>query len=240
MSKTTHLLILPALLVSLSIPGTPGCSGQLLAQDDYYPEVGVSASSPGAGPGIISELNSLDTELDLSAQYTRFTGEDMRDSYGGLPVIAVGFSFQTSRKVRTFLSLGYGENTGDPFYGIPGFSDADNIKVRSVPMQLGMKVDLAQNRRIHVYAGAALEIAWMEETIHFLDDFGSVVNRSSSGINSGFHLTFGPEIVLGQGGQAVGLEVGWGGSKGTISTEGHKHNIDLTGYQGRLYFALGL
>lgn len=231
MSKITHLLILPALLISC---------GQLLAQEDYIPEIGVSATSPSAGSGVFSELDSLDTKLDLSAQYTSFTGEDMRDSYDGLPVIAVGFSFQTTSKARTFLSLGYGENTGDPYYSLPGFSSADIIKVRSVPLQLGMKVDLAQSRRIRVYAGAAFEIAWMEETIPILDDSGSVVNRSASGISSGFHLTFGPEIVLGQSGHAVGLEIGWGGSKGSITTKGHKHGIDLTGYRGRLYLALGL
>ncbi len=240
MSKTTLRFFLPALLVSLSILSPLGNRGQLLAQEDYVSEVGVSASSPSEGEGIIHELDFLDTKLDLSAQYTSFTGEDMRDSYGGLPGIAVAFSFQTSSKTRTFLSLGYGENTGDPYYSLTGFSAADNIKVRFVPLQIGMKVDLAQSRRIHVYAGAALEIAWMEETIPFLDDFGSVVNLSASGINSGFNLTFGPEIVLGQGGQAVGLEIGWGGSKGTISAEGHKHDIDLTGYRGRLYLALGL
>ena len=240
MSQTTLRLILPVLLVSVGILSIPGNGGQLLAQEDYVSEVGGSDSPPLEGSGYLHELGTLDTNLDLSGQYTSFTGEDMSDSYGGLPVIAVGFSFQTSSKVRTFLSLGYGENTGDPYYSLPGFSAEDNIKVRYVPLQLGMKVDLAQSRRIRVFAGAALEIAWMEETIPFLDDSGSVVNKSASGINSGFILTFGPEIVLGQGGQAVGLEIGWGGSKGTVSTEGHKHDIDLTGYRGRLYLALNL
>jgi len=240
MSQSTLRFFLPVLLVSLGILKIPGNPGQLLAQEDHVYEIGGSDSPPLEGSDILHELGTLDTNLDLSGQYTSFTGEDMSDSYGGLPVIAVGFSFQTSSKVRTFLSLGYGENTGDSYYSLPGFSAEDNIKVRYVPLQLGMKVDLAQSRRIHVFAGAALEIAWMEETIPLLDDSGSVVNKSASGINSGFILTFGPEIVLGQGGRAVGLEIGWGGSKGTVSTEGHKHDIDLTGYRGRLYLALDL
>jgi len=240
MSKTTLHNIPPVLLVSLCILSTLGSCDQLLAQDDYVSEVGGSASSSGEDSGIIHELDDLEAKLDLSAQYTSFTGEDMRDSYGGLPVIAIGFSFQTASKTRTFISLGYGENTGDPYHNLSGFSAADNIKVRAVPLQLGMKVDLAKSRRIHVFAGAAFEIAWMEETIPFLDDSGSVVNKSASGLNSGFNLTFGPEIVLGRGGRAVGLEIGWGGSKGSVSAKGHKHDIDLTGYRGRLYLALGL
>jgi len=240
MSKSDLHRIPAALIFILMIPGILCEGGQLLAQENTNLEVGGEPSLSEDDSGLFDELDFLDSQLDLSVQYARFTGEDMRDTYNGLPMIAAGFSFQTTRTSRLFISLGYGENTGDPYYDTPGISAADHIKVRYVPLQLGMKFDLARSTRIHVFAGAAFEIAWMEETVPLLDDFGRVLNLSSSGINSGYQLVFGPQFVLGQGGQAVGLEVGWGGSKGTISTRGHHHDIDLTGYRGRLYLALGL
>jgi hypothetical protein len=240
MSKSAFLRFPTALLILLIIPGFPGDGHPALAQEDPIPEIGGSPGESEDDPDALADLNILDTHLDLSFQYARFTGEDMRNTYQELPMVTVGFSFQAARTSRLFLSLGYGENTGDPFYDTPGISAEDQVTVRYVPLQIGMKFDLARSTRIHVYAGVALEIAWMEETIPLRDESGAVSDVSSSGINSGYQVTFGPEFVLGQGGQALGLEVGWGGSKGSISTAGHQHNIDMTGYRGRLYLALGL
>jgi hypothetical protein len=240
MSQSDFRPIPATLLFLLLIPEILCYGGHLLAQENTNLEVGGDPSSADDDSELFEEMDILDSQLDLSVQYARFTGEDMRDSYGGLPMIVAGFSFQTARTSRLFLSVGYGENTGDPYYDTPGISAADQIRVRYAPVQLGMKVDLARSTRIHVFAGAAFEIAWMEETVPLLDDFGRVMPISSSGFNSGYHLVFGPQFVLGRGRHAVGLEVGWGGSKGTVSTKGHHHDIDMTGYRGRLYLALGL
>lgn len=240
MSKSDFHRIPIALLIFLIIPGILSGSGRILAQDDANLEVGGTPPAPDDETEEFIQLEVLDSQLDLSFQYARFTGEDMRDTYHGLPMFVAGFSFQATRTSRLFISFGYGENTGDPFYDSLGFTAEDQVQVRYAPLQLGMKVDLANSTRIHVYAGFAFEIAWMEETVPLRDDYGVVAPVSSSGINSGYQLVFGPQFVLGQGGQAVGLEVGWGGSKGTVSGQGHHHDVDMTGYRGRLYFALGL
>ena len=240
MSKSRFCLILSVLLFILILLIFPNGGSRLLAQVNTNLELGGSAPLTKGVAAFLDELNILDTQLDLSAQYTRFTGEDMRDSYGGLPMVGVGFSFRATRNSRVFVSIGYGENTGDPFYSTPGIAAEDHIKVRYVPVQWGMKVDLARSTRIHVYAGIAVELAWVEETIPQLDDQGTAANLPSSGINSGYYLTFGPELVLGKSGHSVGLEIGWGGSKGTITTNGHAHQIDMTGYRARLFLALAL
>lgn len=240
MSNTKLRLILHVLPFILIFLLFPNGGNLLLAQESPNLEVGGSAPLTEGEADFLDELNILDTQIDLSAQYTRFTGEDMRDSYGGLPMAGVGFSFRATRNSRVFVSFGYGENTGDPFYGTPGMAAEDHIKVRYFPVQWGMKVDLARSTRIHVYTGLAVELAWVEETIPLLDDHGTVANLSSSGLISGYQLTFGPELVLGQSGHSLGLEVGWGGSKGTITSEGHSHDIDMTGYRARLFLALAL
>lgn len=240
MSKSKLCSILPVFSFVLIFLLIPGRGSRLLAQENNHLEVGGAAPLVEGEDGFQGGLNVLDTQIDLSAQYTRFTGEDMRDSYGGLPMAGVGFSFRATRNSRVFVSFSYGENKGDPFYGTPGINAENHIKVRYFPVQWGMKVDLARSTRIHVYAGLAVELAWVEETIPLLDEHGTVVNLSSSGLNSGYQLTFGPELVLGHRGHSLGLEIGWGGSKGTITTAGHAHQIDMTGYRARLFLALAL
>ncbi|MEN8007786.1 MAG: hypothetical protein ABFS42_12270 [Candidatus Krumholzibacteriota bacterium] len=240
MSKPRLCFILPGVLFILMFHGFPDGGGRLLAQEDSNLEVGGSLPLTEGESGWFPELNVLDARLALSAQYNHFTGEDMRDTYGGLPMIAAAFSFRASRYSRVFVSVGYGKQTGDPYYNTPGINAEDHIKVRYLPVQWGMKADLARSTRIHVYIGAAVELAWMEETIPLLGNEGTVAETSSTGINGGYNLTFGPEFVLGQGGRAVGLEIGWGGSKGSVTTRGHSHQIDMTGFRGRLYLALAL
>jgi len=240
MSKSKLCSILPIFSFVLIFLLFPNSGRRLLAQENANLEVGGSAPRTEGEAGFQDGLDVLGARVDLSAQYIRFTGEDMRDSYGGLPMAGVGFSFRATRNSRVFVSFGYGENKGDPFYDTPGMAAEDYIKVRYFPTQWGMKVDLARSTRINVYAGLAVELAWVEETIPLLDDHGVVTNLSSSGLNSGYQLTFGPELVLGQSGHSLGFEVGWGGSKGTITTEGHSHKIDMTGYRARFFLALAL
>lgn len=240
MSKSVFKKFPAVLLIFLIIPVFLCGDDLASAQEDPIPEIGGSPGESPDDPDAFADLNNLDTHLDLAFQYARFTGEDMSNTYQDLPMVTAGVSFQATRNSRLFLSLGYGENTGDPFYDTPGMATEDLVSVRYVPLQVGMKIDLARSTRIHVYTGFALEIAWMEETVPLRDENGDVADVSSSGVNSGYQLTFGPEFVLGQGGQALGLEVGWGGSKGSISSAGHEHDIDMTGYRGRLYLALAL
>lgn len=239
MSKTQLRLFLPSFLF-LAILGFPGGSPLALAQEDAQPEVGGTSPSTEEDAAVFADLEILDSRLDISAQYTHLTGDDMQDTYGGIPMVSAGLSFQTTRTTRFFVSLGYGESEGNPYSQTPGISTADRIQVRYLPLLLGVKVNLARSTRIHVYLGAGLEIAWMEETIPVLDGSGIILDQASSDINSGYQVTFGPLFMLGHGDQALGLEVGWGGSKGSVASSNHKHDLDLTGLRGRLYFALAL
>jgi len=227
-------------LLFLVIHGFPGGGHPALAQEEAYPEVGGSSPATDDDTAAFDDLEILDSRFDISAQYNYFTGEDMQDTYGGMPLVCGGFSFQTTRTTRFFVSLGYGEAEGNPFNEIPGISTADRIQVRYLPLLLGMKADLARSTRIQVFLGAAVEVAWMEETVPVVDGSGKILNQASSDINTGYQVTFGPQFMLGQGGQALGMEIGWGGSKGDVASADHKHDLDMTGLRGRLYVALAL
>ena len=185
-------------------------------------------------------IDGLEAQLGLGVRYTWFTSEDMQEVYGGIPVVELGFTARISRYSYLFTSLGYGWANGDPFDGALDLADEDMAGIRTIPFQMGLKVDLSRNSRLHVYAGFAFEIAWMEEELPTLDDQSRLTTEPASGTNTGYALTFGPEFLLGEKGNVLGLELGWGGAKGAVSTEDHSHDLDLTGLRGRVYFALAL
>jgi hypothetical protein len=233
MSKTKFFPVWSTFLflfLNLAFPLGPDL---LAAPADNHREVGGASAPSPDDPSFIQDLEILDSQLEVSFQYTRFTGQDMRDTYGGIPVVAAGYSCRMAPKTRLFMSLGYGEAQGDPYYDTPGINGPDFLKIRYVPFWLGVKTDLAKSTRVHVYAGVALEVAWMEES-------GQVLDAAATGINTGYQAFFGPQFVLGPRGHALGLEVGYGGSKGEVTAKGHSHDIDLTGFRGRLFLALDL
>lgn len=229
--------IVPPLLILLLLPLFP--FNQAAAQEDIPQEIGGSANASDEDPDP-GNLSNLETLLDLSANYTHFTGEDMDQTYGGIPQVSLGLTFRFSRFWWFHLSGGYGETSGDPYHGTSGIITQDQVEVRYIPFLLGIKYNMARSSKVRVYVGFGLEFAWTEETVPLQDETGAVVPTSSSGLNNGYFWNFGPEFILGQGGQALGLEVGWGGSKGAITSEGHSHDIDMTGFRGRIYFAIPL
>ncbi len=236
----TKTIFRTAILACLCVLGSLGRATTVWAQDGYVPEVGVSSPTPGAGWGEVPQLNDLDARIDLSTQYTVFTAEDMRLTYGGLPVIVLGLSAQATSVMRTYVAVGYGRRTGDPYQQQSGFDSPGAVSVRTVPVQFGLKFDMASSQKLRLNGGFGLEIAWMEETTPGLDEFGRPGDQTSSGINGGYHFTFGPELRLGQGNSVIGLEFGWGGAKGNVYKGDHRHGLDLTGYQLRFHAALEL
>ena len=104
MSKLSLRLLFFTLLAGTIVPGTPSSGGLALAQEDTVYEVGGTVSLPDTESIAYQDPGSLNTRLELAAQYTSFTGDDMNETYAGLPTVAIGISFQTGRRARTFVS----------------------------------------------------------------------------------------------------------------------------------------
>lgn len=224
--KTTVLL----LLLTLGAAGRPGW-GQTTD-----PEIGGKAA--GGSP---AALTTLDAEWDFSLTTVDFSDRDLEATYGSLTGAAIGASFLVAPQVRTFLSVGYGKKSGDPYYGLPGFAGGPEITLKTVPFLLGLKCDLARSTRIRVQAGCALMLAYVREGgVPFLDTNGHLNDAPVDNLLTGYRASFAPEWLLGDRLRAVGLEVGYGGVKGTLSNDSQSHDIDLTGLSGRLYLILGL
>ena len=200
---------------------------------------GIQGLADGFIPEIV-QLDEIDEIVPIKSAAAAQAARTLALEEGLFVGISAGANFRISRFWWLYASLGYGQTTGDPFHGTPGIIAEDHINIRYAPFNLGLKYDLARSRKVHVYFGMGFEFAWIEETVPLLNENGEVYDTSSSGINKGFTWSFGPEFVVGGAGQALGLEIGGGGSKGTVTSEGHSHNVDMTGYRGRIYFVFPL
>ena len=199
-------------------------------------EVGGTAPVGGAFPG----LKEINTMVDLSFMYTHFSGNDMRGSYTGLPQFGAGISFATSERTRFFFSARYGQKSGDPYHDIDGFSDPDGITVKALPIMFGMKINASGRQDFRLYVGGAFQYAFLWENVSTVDGSDNPQDVEASGTGPGYYLFMGPEFPLGQGGSALGVEFGYGGSKGDVVSGSHYHGVDLTGAHARIYFTFGI
>ena len=186
-------------------------------------------------------LNDLGTELDLSLSYLHFTEDDMSATYSYLPMVGAGVSFRVASQVRTFFGLGYGKKSGDPYHDLPGFENGPDITVKTIPFLVGMKVNLANSSRMRLHVGAALMLAYTrEEGIAQLGSSGGVDSSPASELLTGYQWTFSPEWVLGEGRRVLGFELGYGGTKGTLQGDTHRHDINLFGVSARVFYVFKL
>jgi hypothetical protein len=186
-------------------------------------------------------LDELGTELDLSLGYHHFTDEDMDGTYSYLPMVGAGVSFLVAPQVRTFVGFRYGKKSGDPYHDLPGFENGPDITVKSLPILIGMKVNLASSSRIRLHVGGAMMFAYTrEEGIPQLGSANTLDSSPATDILTGFQLTFAPEWILGQGRRSMGVELAYGGTRGTLKGDTHSHDIDLFGFSGRVFYAFKL
>lgn len=193
-----------------------------------------------AGP-VLAQETSLSPQLDFSVAFQTLSDQDMDSTYSYLPMLGVGYSFLIAPELRTYLGLRYGWKSGDPYYNVPGFDDGQNITVKTIPFLIGLKLNVARSTRVKVQLGLALVLAYTrEQTPPRVDYSGNLDDSASSDILGGYMFTFAPEWLLGQGRNSIGLEIGFGGTQGRIDNDTGSHEIDLTGFSGRLYYILGL
>lgn len=202
----------------------------------------IGSPYPGdeSSEGTFQGLPEIQTMLDFSFMYTDLRGEDMGGTYGGLPLLGAGISFATSDQIRFFISASYGRNSGDPYHDIEGFSDDGGITLKALPVMIGLKVNTSTRKSFRLYVGGAFQYAFLWENLPTVDSNNQPADIEASGTATGYYLFIGPELPLGKGNSAVGAEFGFGGSKGNVTDSSHRHAVDLTGAQARIYFTFGL
>lgn len=189
----------------------------------------------------MAQETSMDHQLDFSLAFQTLSDQDMENTYSYLPMVGVGYSFIIAPELRTFLGLRYGWKSGDPYHDVPGFEGTQDISVKTVPFLIGLKFNLARSTRVRAQLGLALMLAYTwEQTPPRVDYNGNLDDSASSDILGGYMFTFAPEWILSPTGNAIGLELGFGGTQGRLDNDTSSHEIDLTGFSARIYYVLGL
>ncbi len=164
----------------------------------------------------------------------------MAGTYGGLPQVTAGISWALGNRSRFFLATGYGRRNGDPYWDINYFDTDQDIELQTVPFFMGLKFNASANKEFRLYFGAAAQMTYAKETIQTGIINGEPTFITPSGLLTGYYLFVGPEFPLGEGSDSLGMEFGFGGTKGSVDTDGHGHDVDLTGYHLRIVYSLGL
>jgi hypothetical protein len=225
------LILLAATTTPLSTQAQGGAGGD--------PEIGNPSSSHAEFPKPDLSIDDLQPKLGIGLQYNHFRSQDENGTYGGIPLLTATLDFALSTRATGFLSVGYGQTSGDPYFDQPGFiGSGDENELTVLPMELGFKTDFSRNSRLHFYLGAALEMAWVRETYPTGVSNQDYDENDPSGLLFGFNLFMGPEFKLGEGGHHLGLQVGYAGMKGDINNS--YHSIDMSGARVRAYWALSL
>jgi len=237
MGRLTIYIFRTAAIVILLIAITTNAYSQ--SGDTEALEVGVGFPG-GPPPEPYSGYIELNTALDFGIMYTHFSGDDMSGTYGGIPQLSTGLSWAMGDRSRFFMSIGYGRKSGDPYWDIEHFETDQDITVQTMPFLIGLKFNASSRKDFRLYFGAAAQLTYAWETIPTGMSDGEFTSSTPSGLLTGYYLFVGPEFSLGNGTDAIGLEIGIGGSKGEVSGDGNSHDVDLTGYHIRAFYTLGM
>ena len=137
-----------------------------------------------------------------------------------------------------FMLAQYGQKAGNPYYDTPDFEGYEAVHLRVVPVQMGFRWDLIRGKRFKFNFGLAFETVWAEEEIPALSETELANTRTSNGWSHGFQITLGPEWRFRDGVHALGLDIGYGESGGDLGKGRSKHDLNLTGYNARIYYAI--
>ncbi len=184
-------------------------------------------------------MKEADTRIEFSYLHTLLSGEHIGETYGYLPQLGAGVSLALSDRSRIFMSLHYGRKSGDPYWDVPSFS-GPNITVQNVPLMFGAKTNASSRHSYRLYFGAAMQLTYLKEKTYTADSYGNPLEENATGWATGYYFFVAPEFPLSKNGNALGCELAWGGSKGTVRASHQSHGVDLSGFNMRLYYSLDL
>lgn len=190
--------------------------------------------APGAQPVSIWS-GDLEQELEIGLNWLVPNDDDLESTYGGVPVVQLRLSVRPGERTRFFLGSGYGWSRGDPYYGQATFEGNADAELRIIPIQMGVRVNLAPREDLRLNLGVMAEADWIRESLPRSDFGGADLRQESSDWTGGVGLTFGPELRSRDLDWAVGFEGGVAVSAGT-SRHAPATGVNPTGMSGRLYF----
>ncbi len=229
--------ILPLALLILSIQTFPLHASMLADTADNLETKRSMRDVPFEQP---FDPMDLDLQLRVLAGYTVFFEEDMGDTYGCIPSVSVEASLGASERIRFVFGLGYGSTTGDPHYDSPEFEGGNDLRLRLLPVTVGLRANSSRNQRFRLDWGASFEAVWMEERIPDIDESSGAPYRNDRGWGKGIKFTLSPEWLSRDRRHALGLTFTWGGSSGEVGKGYKDHEVSLMGMGASLHYTRAL
>jgi len=198
-------------------------------------EVGGTRASPAPAAASADDGGcdcDLATEYEFALGAQSLSEDDLDATYGLLPSLGAGVSWRLLGHTRLVLAARYAVSRGDPYYDTPDFRDGEAARLRAVPVTLGLRGNLNPGHRLRFHLGCALQVAWLEEELPVAGGTGRF-----TGYGIGPLVTAGPEWRACDERRAVGLELAYGGRGGGVDRGAATHDVDLTGFHARIYYA---
>lgn len=157
------------------------------------------------------------------------TDQAMSETYGTVAIPGVMSATDLADDTRFVLAAGYGFARGDLFYDVTGFEGSDTAELTTIPVQVGLQSDISPHPSLRVLCGLTAEMVWMRERLPAAAVAGSPDHEEHDGWGAGLHFTFGPEWRSADASRAFGFTMGWVVSGGEVFSQGHRHDVNLTG-----------
>jgi hypothetical protein len=187
-------------------------------------------------PPIITEV-PIHAELSPSVAYLLFTNTDMRNTYRGLYLYGLETSVGISSHGRFFLSGAYGRSDGNPFHGEKVFEGGIESELACVPFRIGLRANISQHPRFHLYLGVAWTAAWIREKVPESLFGDQVIYEEYTGIGKGIGFQIFPQWRSPSGRTSIGFEFAFGGPNAELDSESDGHLVKTSGLAVR--FAIG-
>ena len=171
----------------------------------------------------------LDFDISLTWGYTIFSAADISDTYDGLYATGLEASASMGGENRFFMAVSRGRTGGNPHYDSPTYTGGDDQDLLYVPVSMGLKVNLSMNPRFRVYAGAAVQLARVEEDVPDPDSPVAGATRTDSGWARGAVFTLAPHWVSRGGAWALGFEFGLCNCSGEVGDGYDRRDVNLAG-----------
>jgi hypothetical protein len=224
------------ILVAATVGPVPHAQAQGDDPWPVYDEIPTGRIAPRADAADLTASDrSRDPEIELEilGGVQTLVEEDMDATYDLVPSAGLGISAAVSPTVRVLVAASYGEARGDPYHGEPEFYGGES-RLRIVPLEVGIRVDMAGRTRTRLLFAAGFSVAWVQETLPVEDESGERIVHD--GYGAGVSLALGPEFRSRDGMRALGFQLGWGRSGLDLeSGRAGSRELDLTGFRARLY-----
>lgn len=191
----------------------------------------IVVSSAGAG--------EARREITLSSGVLFINQEDPERIYGLIPLTGLGVTLPIDARTDCFLRISYASDHGNPYYGYPTFRRADDIHMKVVPIEWGLRAQATGSAHARLLVGLSGHLIWAQEDPPPTNAVEADRN-AMSGVGWGFAVLIGPEFRLRNDRLTAGAEWSLGIRGTTLSNDNHERTLDLSGMSLRGYLGVHL